>query len=71
VPELLAQIDMPFDTFIAYGAYDGDPVSKAMLDLQPDAQVVVRRPRPPLYQQQATASETTISESLNKYGRIA
>ena len=41
VPGLLDQIDTPFNTFIADGAYDGDPVSKAVLSLQPDAQVIV------------------------------
>ena len=41
VPNLLAQIATPFDTFIADGAYDGEPVSQAVLDKQPDAQVVI------------------------------
>jgi len=41
IPDLLDQIDTPFDTFIADGAYDGDPVSKAVLSQQPAAQVVV------------------------------
>jgi len=41
VPDLLHQIDTPFDTFIADGAYDGDPVSQAVLTQQPAAQVVV------------------------------
>lgn len=41
VPDLLAQIATSFDTFIADGAYDGEPVSQAVLDKQPDAQVVI------------------------------
>jgi hypothetical protein len=41
VPDLLAQIDTPFETFIADGAYDGEPVSQAVLDKQPDAQVII------------------------------
>ena len=41
VPDLLAQIDTPFNIFIADGAYDGDPVSQTVLDQQPDAQVIV------------------------------
>jgi transposase len=41
VPDLLDQIDTPFDTFIADGAYDGDPVSQAVLTQQPAVQVVV------------------------------
>ena len=41
IPDLLAQIDTPFDTFIADGAYDGGPVSKAVLNQQPNAQVII------------------------------
>jgi hypothetical protein len=41
VPDLLDQIDTPFDTFMGDGAYDGDPVSQAVLSKQPDAQVVI------------------------------
>jgi hypothetical protein len=31
VPDLLAQIDTPFDNFIADATYDVDPVSQAVL----------------------------------------
>jgi hypothetical protein len=41
VPNLLAQIDTSFETFMGDGAYDGEPVSQAILNKQPDAQVVV------------------------------
>ena len=41
VPDLLAKIVTPFDTFMGDGAYDGEPVSQAVLDKQPDAQVVI------------------------------
>lgn len=41
VPDLLVQIDTPFDTFIADGAYDGESVSQAVLNQQPDAQVII------------------------------
>ena len=39
--DLLAQITTPFDTFIGDGAYDGEPVSQAVLAHQPDAKVVI------------------------------
>jgi hypothetical protein len=39
--DLLAQITTPFDAFIGDGAYDGDPVSQAVLAHQPDALVIV------------------------------
>ncbi len=32
---------MPFDTFIADGAYDGEPVFQAVLNQQPDAQMII------------------------------
>jgi transposase len=41
VPDLLDQIDTEFDDFISDGAYDGDPVSQAVLAKQPEAQVVI------------------------------
>jgi hypothetical protein len=41
VPDLLAQIVTPFKTFMGDGAYDGEPVSRAVLNHQPDAQMVI------------------------------
>ncbi len=41
VADLLAQIVTPFKAFIGDGAYDGEPVSQAVLNHQPDAQVVI------------------------------
>ncbi|MDD5267200.1 MAG: hypothetical protein PHO08_08750 [Methylococcales bacterium] len=41
VPDLLAKIATPFDTFLGDGVYDGEPVSQAVLNRQPKAQVVV------------------------------
>src|SRR4051812_32980128 len=41
VPDLLKQIDTDFDKVIADGAYDGDPVSQAVLEKQPEVQVVI------------------------------
>ncbi|MGV0982864.1 MAG: IS5 family transposase [Polynucleobacter sp.] len=41
VPDLLDQIDTPFDTFIGDGAYDGDPVYQAVSTKQPNAQVII------------------------------
>jgi hypothetical protein len=39
--DLLAQITTPFDTFIGDGAYDGEPISQAVLERLPDASVIV------------------------------
>ena len=41
IGDLLAQITSPFDAFIDDGAYDGEPVSQAVLAHQPDAKVVI------------------------------
>jgi len=41
VPDLVGQIERPFETFMGDGAYDGAPVSQAVLDRQPEAKVVV------------------------------
>jgi len=41
VAALLVQIITPFKAFIGDGAYDGEPVSQAVLNHQPDAQVVI------------------------------
>lgn len=41
VPDLLIQIDAPFEIFIADGAYDGEPIFQAVLTHQPDAQVII------------------------------
>ena len=50
VPGLLDQIETPFDVFMGDGAFDGGPVTHAVLAKQPDAKVVVpphhRRARP-------------------------
>ncbi len=40
VPDLIAQIATPFAAFIGDGAFDGEPVSQAVLGKQPDAQIV-------------------------------
>jgi hypothetical protein len=41
VADLLTQIVTLFETFIGDGAYDGEPVSQAVLNHQPSAQVVI------------------------------
>lgn len=41
VPDLLKQIDSDFESFIADGAYDGDPVYQAVLAKQANAKVII------------------------------
>src|SRR6202022_3639541 len=45
VADLLTQIVTPFKTFIGDGAYDGEPVSPAVLDDHPTAQGVIAPPK--------------------------
>ena len=62
VANLLTQIITPFETFIGDGAYDGEPVSQAVLDHQPNASF--HRTKRPCSQLLAIPSETTILRSL-------
>ncbi len=41
IPDLLNQITADFNTFIADGAYDGEPISTAVLKQQTDAKIIV------------------------------
>ncbi|MEQ1531814.1 MAG: transposase [Methylococcales bacterium] len=41
VPDLLAQIDTPFDTVMADGAYDAENVTQAILNKEPKAKVII------------------------------
>lgn len=71
IPDLLAQIDTPFDTFIADGAYDGGPVSKAVLNQQPNAQVIIPPHKTAV---QSAAGDTQRDGHINmidEHGRIA
>ncbi len=71
VPDLLTQIDTPFDTFIVDGAYDGEPVYRAVLNQQPDAQVVI----PPHITAVRSATGDTQRDGhinmIEQHGRIA
>ncbi len=71
IPDLLAQIDTPFETFIADGAYDGGPVSKAVLNQQPNAQVIIPPHKTAV---QSAAGDTQRDGHINmidEHGRIA
>ncbi|WP_172592393.1 IS5 family transposase [Nitrosomonas supralitoralis] len=71
IPDLLAQIDTPFETFIADGAYDGEPISHAVLNQQPNAQVII----PPHKTAVRSAAGDTQRDGhikvIDQHGRIA
>src|SRR5680860_1386264 len=68
---LVPQIDTPFDTFITVGAYDGEPISQAVLNQQPNAQVII----PPHKTAVRSAAGDTQRDShikvIDQHGRIA
>ena len=70
VPDLLDQIDTPFDTFIADGAYDGDPVSNAVLSLQPDAQVIVPPHKTAVCSSAGDSQRDEHIRVIDEFGRI-
>ena len=70
-PDLLDQIDTPFDIFIADGAYDGDPVSKAVLSLQPDAKVIVPPHKTAVCSLTGDSQRDNHIQVIDRYGRIA
>jgi hypothetical protein len=65
VPDLLAQIDTLFGTFIGDGAYDVEPVSRAVLDQQPGAQVVIPPHKNAVCSDAGIHSETSIFKPLS------
>ena len=70
VSDLLSQIDTDFDTFIADGAYDADPVYKAVLDKQENAQVVIPPHRTAILSSHGTSQRDQHIRSLEAHGRM-
>ncbi len=71
VPDLLAQIDTPFDTFIADGAYDGEPVAQAILGLQPETQVIVPPHKTAVCSPAGDSQRDNHIRVIGQHGRIA
>jgi hypothetical protein len=71
VPDLLAQITTPFDIFMGDGAYDGEPVSQAVLDKQPDAQVVIPPHKTAVVSSTGTTQRGQHIQTITQQGRIA
>lgn len=71
VPIMLDQIVTPFETFMGDGAFDGEPVSYAVLAKQPNAKIVVP---PHITAVVSSAGDTTRDEHIREiatHGRIA
>lgn len=71
IPDLLDQIDTPFDTFIADGAYDGDPISQSVLKQQPAAQVVVPPHKTAVCSAAGQSQRDNHIRVIDEFGRIA
>lgn len=69
--DLLGQIYTPFDTFIADGAYDGEPVSQTILSQQPDAQVVILPHKTAVISTTGDSQKDKHIRVIDQYGRIA
>lgn len=70
VPDLLDQIDTPFDTFIADVANDGDPVSHAVLQQQPAAHMVVPPHKTAVCSAAGASQRDNHIRVIDKLGRI-
>ena len=71
VPDLLDQITTSFGTFMGDGAYDGDPVSQAVLDKQPDAQVVIPPHKTAVCSDAGDSQRDRHIQTIAQNGRIA
>lgn len=70
VPDLLAQIDTPFETFMGDGAYDGDPVPKPYWPSSLAPVLSCHRTRQRCAQSAQTLSATGTVESSNSTGEL-
>jgi hypothetical protein len=71
VPGLLDQIETPFDVFMGDGAFDGEPVSHAVLAKQLDAKVVVPPHKTAVYSDAGDTQRDDHIRSIAEHGRIA
>lgn len=67
---MLAQIDTPFDTFMADGAYDGDPVSEAVLGKQYGATVVIPPHKTGVISAAGDTQRDQHIQTIEKHGRM-
>lgn len=71
VPDLLAQIEAPFEVFMGDGAFDGETVSNAVLVKQPEAQVVVPPHKTAVYSEAGDTQRDEHIRAIAAHGRIA
>ena len=71
VPDLLAQVEAPFDAFMGDGAYDGEPVSNAVLTKQLEAEVVVPPHKTAVHSDAGDTQRDEHIQAIEEHGRIA
>ena len=71
VPDLLDQITTPFATFMADGAYDGEPVYQAVLDTQPNAHVVIPPHKSAVCSERGDSQRDRHIQTIAQEGRMA
>ncbi len=71
VADLLPQIVTPFETFIGDGNYDGESVSRAVLDHQPHAQVVIPPHKTAVLSGAGDTQRDHHIEVIAQHGRLA
>ncbi|WP_172592510.1 transposase, partial [Nitrosomonas supralitoralis] len=71
IQDLLAQTDTLFDTFIIDGAYDGEPFSQAILNQQPDAQVMIPPHKTPARSTADDNQRDSHIKVIDQHGHIA
>jgi hypothetical protein len=71
VPDLIEQITAPFQAFMGDGAYDGEPVSEAVLNKQPDAQVVIPPHKTAVVSAACDTQRDHHIQTIAELGRIA
>src|SRR5450759_3903810 len=71
VPDLLDQIDAPFETFMGDGAFDGEATSQAILVKQVNAQIVVPPHKTAVCSSAGDTQRDQHIRDIKEHGRIA
>ena len=71
VPDLLDQIDTPFETFMGDGAFDGEATSQAVLAKQANAKIVVPPHKTSVCSSAGDSQRDRHIRDIKEHGRIA
>lgn len=71
VPDLLEKIETPFNVSVGDGAYDGEPVFRAVLAKQPYAQVIVPPHNTTVYSVAGDTKRDEHIRAIEEHGRLS